>query len=193
MTPGDLTARLRELLADARAAAEGIDTAAADIHKLGMKIYLATSYPVAQQGEPLLLAAHEKAERAAEKLDVIGPDVDRAERELDRVSDRLGGLPGEGGAVVDSRIMVGAFRDMVDVARERTADYRPIVEGCVVRLRDFAAFDTASLHVWLDLEGADLESADEGLSRLRRLEFDLSTADVTAAVYELERRREMLG
>lgn len=196
MTPEDLVSRVGELLTAARVVAEDVEDATADIFRQGVKILYATSFPQAHQCEASLNTAYEKACRADEKLAALGREVDRAERALGRWSGGGGGDPGavgECGTEAEVRMLVGAFRDIADVAREREAKYEPVVEDSASRLRDFAAFGTVSLHVWLDLEGADRAAADEGLVVLRRLEYDLATLGVTEAVSELERRRAMLG
>lgn len=186
MTLEKITAQLRLLLGAARVAEADVHSACRDIRTLSTSIYSATTYLEAGRREAPLAAAREIVGSALRRFSDVRRAVDAAELDLTQEADRtLEPAP-------ECRIIVDTIRSIAEVTEELGEEIGGVGDSAADRVRALAEFDSLQLRVAHDLDGADLNSVDDGLERLRALEFDLVSTASTAALEELTWRRMML-
>lgn len=184
MTLERLTERARSMLADARAAEAAVSTAVHKLRELCLLVFHATTGPEAVRWGFALEAAREMRDDALDRLSALEPRVDAVEAEVSRV---VGERPAP-----DARILVSTIRSITGTTATRAADWDHTARLATERVQYFSECDSLCLRVSLELYDADLEAADRGLERLRALEFDLGSAEVSAAVRDLAQRRALL-
>lgn len=197
MTPRgapDLADRARGLLGEARAAGAAVDSAAAELFRLGGEVARAGTRAEAARSGAHVAAERDLVSGLLDELDVIARVADRLVSELDRADVGGGGRSAADGGRGDAdggsgpRATLVSVRRVIEAADSRGREGMWLGELATDRVRDFAEFELLYSRASQHLDRRRWDAADAVLPRLVALDRALVSTEIGAMLDELKFR-----
>lgn len=189
MTPRgapDLADRARGLLGEARAAGAAVDSAAAELFRLGGEVARAGTRAEAARSGAHVAAERDLVSGLLDELDVIARVADRLVAELDRADGGGGRGVTDGGS--GPRATLVSVRRVIEAADSRGREGMWLGELATDRVRDFAEFELLYSRASQHLDRGRWDAADAVLPRLVALDRALVSTEIGAMLDELKFR-----
>ncbi|MFS4488375.1 hypothetical protein [Dietzia kunjamensis] len=195
MTPRgapDLADRARGLLGEARAAGAAVDSAAAELFRLGGEVARAGTRAEAARSGAHVAAEWDLVSGLLDELDVIARVADRLVAELDRADGGGRGAADGGRGDADGgsgpRATLVSVRRVIEAADSRGREGMWLGELATDRVRDFAEFELLYSRASQHLDRRRWDAADAVLPRLVALDRALVSTEIGAMLDELKFR-----
>ena len=195
MTPRgapDLADRARGLLGEARAAGAAVDSAAAELFRLGGEVARAGTRAEAARSGAHVAAERDLVSGLLDELDVIARVADRLVAELDRADGGGRGAADGGRGDADGgsgpRATLVSVRRVIKAADSRGREGMWLGELATDRVRDFAEFELLYSRASQHLDRRRWDAADAVLPRLVALDRALVSTEIGAMLDELKFR-----
>lgn len=195
MTPRgapDLADRARGLLGEARAAGAAVDSAAAELFRLGGEVARAGTRAEAARSGAHVAAERDLVSGLLDELDVIARVADRLVAELDRADGGGRGAADGGRGDADGgsgpRATLVSVRRVIEAADSRGREGMWLGELATDRVRDFAEFELLYSRASQHLDRRRWDAADAVLPRLVALDRALVSTEIGAMLDELKFR-----
>ena len=197
MTPRgapDLADRARGLLGEARAAGAAVDSAAAELFRLGGEVARAGTRAEAARSGAHVAAERDLVSGLLDELDVIARVADRLVAELDRADVGGGGRSAADGGRGDAdggsgpRATLVSVRRVIEAADSRGREGMWLGELATDRVRDFAEFELLYSRASQHLDRRRWDAADAVLPRLVALDRALVSTEIGAMLDEFKFR-----
>ncbi|MGN7225692.1 hypothetical protein ACTHQW_05040 [Dietzia maris] len=182
----DLADRARGLLGEARAAGAVVDSAAAELFRLGGEVARAGTRAEAARSGAHVAAERDLVSGLLDELDVIARVADRLVAELDRADG--GGGRGAAGGGSGPRATLVSVRRVIEAADSRGREGMWLGELATDRVRDFAEFELLYSRASQHLDRGRWDAADAVLPRLVALDRALVSTEIGAMLDELKFR-----
>lgn len=182
----DLADRARGLLGEARAAGAAVDSAAAELFRLGGEVARAGTRAEAARSGAQVAAERDLVSGLLDELDVIARVADRLVAELDRADGGGGRGAADGGA--GPRATLVSVRRVIEAADSRGREGMWLGELATNRVRDFAEFELLYSRASQHLDRGRWDAADAVLPRLVALDRALVSTEIGAMLDELKFR-----
>ncbi|MEB8325795.1 hypothetical protein NGF75_07315 [Dietzia kunjamensis] len=189
MTPRgapDLADRARGLLGEARAAGAAVDSAAAELFRLGGEVARAGTRAEAARSGAHVAAERDLVSGLLDELDVIARVADRLVAELDRADGGGGRGAADGGPGPWATLV--SIRRVIEAADSRGREGMWLGELATDRVRDFAEFELLYSRASQHLDRGRWDAADAVLPRLVALDRALVSTEIGAMLDELKFR-----
>ncbi|MCT1432683.1 hypothetical protein [Dietzia maris] len=195
MTPRgapDFADRARGLLGEARAAGAAVDSAAAELFRLGGEVARAGTRAEAARSGAHVAAERDLVSGLLDELDVIARVADRLVAELDRADGGGRGAADGGRGDADGgsgpRATLVSVRRVIEAADSRGREGMWLGELATDRVRDFAEFELLYSRASQHLDRRRWDAADAVLPRLVALDRALVSTEIGAMLDELKFR-----
>lgn len=182
----DLADRARGLLGEARAAGAAVDSAAAELFRLGGEVARAGTRAEAARSGAHVAAERDLVSGLLDELDVIARVADRLVAELDRADGGGGRGAADGGS--GPRATLVSVRRVIEAADSRGREGMWLGELATDRVRDFAEFELLYSRASQHLDRGRWDAADAVLPRLVALDRVLVSTEIGAMLDELKFR-----
>lgn len=182
----DLADRARGLLGEARAAGAAVDSAAAELFRLGGEVARAGTRAEAARSGAHVAAERDLVSGLLDELDVIARVADRLVAELDRADGDGGRGAADGGS--GPRATLVSVRRVIEAADSRGREGMWLGELATDRVRDFAEFELLYSRASQHLDRGRWDAADAVLPRLVALDRALVSTEIGAMLDELKFR-----
>lgn len=182
----DLADRARGLLGEARAAGAAVDSAAAELFRLGGEVARAGTRAEAARSGAHVAAERDLVSGLLDELDVIARVADRLVAELDRADGGGGRGAADGGS--GPRATLVSVRRVIEAADSRGREGMWLGELATDRVRDFAEFELLYSRASKHLDRGRWDAADAVLPRLVALDRALVSTEIGAMLDELKFR-----